>query len=222
MSTRSCAPQKVVPLDVGLACFFVLLDTTVTLGGISWWPVHPDKLAWAMLGLQALADASLVFRRRAPMLVIAILTGYTLALSLLITPAGALTPANWGNVWAPFGTVLAAYGPFYYGKDRRTAFAAVGIMTLVAARIWDPSAVVITIAVLRTAVGPLLALYFSARHEMLQALRDRAERAEHERYLLAEQARAEERARLTRCVTTSCISPASRARSSALACSASR
>ena len=186
-------------LDVGLACFFVLLDTTVTLAGGSWWPVHPDKLAWTMLVLQALADASLVVRRRAPMLVIAILTGYTLAISLLITPAGALTPANWGNVWAPFGTVLAAYGPFYYckePKDRRTAFAAVGIMTLVAARVWDPSAVVITIAVLRTAVGPLLALYFSARHEMLQALRDRAERAERERYLLAEQARAEERARL--------------------------
>jgi signal transduction histidine kinase len=55
---------------------------------------------------------------------------------------------------------------------------------------------VITVAVLRTAVGPLLALYFSARHEMLQALRDRAERAERERYLLAERARAEERARL--------------------------
>src|SRR5215469_13412207 len=196
MSTRSCAPRKSVALDVGLACFFVLLDTTATLGGISWWPVHPDKLAWAMLVLQALANASLVARRRAPMLVIAILTGFTLAISLLITPAGALTPATWDNVWAPFGTVLAAYGPFYYGKDRRTAFAAVGIMTLVVARVWDPSAVVITIAVLRTAVGPLLALYFSARHEMLQALRDRAERAERERYLLAEQARAEERVRL--------------------------
>jgi signal transduction histidine kinase len=50
--------------------------------------------------------------------------------------------------------------------------------------------------VLRTAVGPLLALYFTARHEVLQGLRDRAERAEQERYLLAEQARAEERARL--------------------------
>ena len=49
---------------------------------------------------------------------------------------------------------------------------------------------------LRTAVGPLLALYFTARHEVLQGLRDRAERAEQERYLLAEQARAEERARL--------------------------
>src|SRR6516225_12386010 len=195
MSTRSAASRRLL-LDVSLACFFVLLDTTVTLTGGSWWPVHPDKLAWAMLVLQALADASLVARRRAPMLVIAILTGFTLLISLLISPAGALTPANLANVWAPYGTVLAAYGPFYYCKDRRTAFAAVGMMTLVAARIWDPSASVITIAVLRTAVGPLLALYFSARHEMLQALRDRAERAEHERYLLAEQARAEERARL--------------------------
>jgi signal transduction histidine kinase len=185
-----------VAVDAGLAGFFVLLDTTATLAGASWWPVHPDKLAWAMLVLQALADASLVARRRAPMLVIAILTGFTLAISLLISPAGALTPAHAGNVWAPFGTILAAYGPFYYCKDRRAAFAAVGVMTLVAARVWDPSVSVITIAVLRTAVGPLLALYFTARHEMLQALRDRAERAERERDLLAERARAEERARL--------------------------
>src|SRR5215831_12261537 len=199
MSTPSCAPRNRVALDVGLACFFVLLDTTLTLAGASWWPAHPDKLAWAMLVLQALADASLVARRRAPMLVIAVLTGFTLAVSLLISPAGALTPAHSGNVWAPYGTILAAYGPFYYCRDRRSqraAFAAVGVMTLVAARIWDPSVSVITVAVLRTAVGPLLALYFTARHEVLQALRDRAERAERERYLLAEQARAEERARL--------------------------
>ncbi|HEY2305645.1 MAG TPA: histidine kinase [Streptosporangiaceae bacterium] len=196
MSTRSWAPRHRVAVDVGLACFFVLLDTTATLAGASWWPTHPDKLAWAMLVLQALADASLVARRRAPILVIAILTGFTLLISLLISPAGALTPAHAGTVWAPYGTVLAAYGPFYYCKDRRTAFAAVGMMTLVVARVWEPTVGVITVAVLRTAVGPLLALYFSARHEMLQALRDRAERAERERHLLAEQARAEERARL--------------------------
>ena len=183
-------------LDVGLACSFVLADTIATLSGASWWPAHPDKLAWGMLALQALADASLVARRRAPMLIIAILTGFTLAISLLISPAGALTPAHAGNVWAPFGTILAAYGPFYYRKDRRAAFAAVGVMTLVAARVWDPSLGVMTIALLRTVPGPLLALYFSAREEMVRALRDRAERAERERYLLAEQARAEERARL--------------------------
>src|SRR5215469_10306080 len=106
MSTRSCAPRKNVALDAGLACFFVLVDITATLAGGSWWPVHPDKLAWAMLVLQALADASLVARRRAPMLVIAVLTGFTLAISLLISPAGALMPAHAGNLWAPYGTVL--------------------------------------------------------------------------------------------------------------------
>jgi signal transduction histidine kinase len=196
MSTRSCGRRKSVALDVALACFFVLLDTTVTLAGASWWPSHPGKLAWVMLVLQALADASLVARRRAPMLVIAVMTAFTLALSLLISPAGALTPANAGNLWAPYGTVLAAYGPFYYRKDRRAAFAAVGTMTLIAARVWDPSAGVITAAVLRTAAGPLLALYYRAREEALRALRDRAERAEREQYLLAEQARSEERARL--------------------------
>jgi signal transduction histidine kinase len=196
MSTRSCGRRRSVALDVALACFFVLLDTTVTLAGASWWPSHPGKLAWAMLVLQALADASLVARRRAPMLVIAVMTAFTLALSLLISPAGVLTPASAGNLWAPYGAILAAYGPFYYRKDRRAAFAAVGTMTLIAARVWDPSAGVITAAVLRTAAGPLLALYYRAREEALRALRDRAERAERERDLLAEQARSEERARL--------------------------
>jgi signal transduction histidine kinase len=196
MSTRSCAPRSRVALDAALACFFVLADTINTLTGGSWWPAHPGKLAWTLLVLQALADASLVAWRRAPMLVIAVLAGFTLAISLLISPARALTPANAGNLWAPYGTVLAAYGPFYYRRDRRAAFAAVGLLTLIAARVWEPSVSLLMFAALRTAVGPLLALYFSARYEVLHALRDRAERAEREQHLLAERARAEERARL--------------------------
>ena len=196
MGRRLCAWQNRLALDVLIAVFFVLLDTAATLVGASWWPAHPSTLAWAMLAVQGLADASLVFRRRAPILVIAILGGFTLVISLLISPGGLITPENAGNIWAPYGTVLAAYGPFHYRRDRRAAFAAVGLLTLIVARVWVPSASVITIGVLRTAVGPLLALYFTARHEVLQALRDRAERAEQERYLLAEQARAEERARL--------------------------
>jgi signal transduction histidine kinase len=188
--------QHWLALDVLIAVGFALLDTGATLAGGSWWPAHPGPLAWTMLLAQAVADLSLAARRRAPLIVIGVLTAFTLALSLLIFPAGALTPASAGTVWAPYGTVLAAYGPFYYRKDRRTAFAAVGILTLVVGRVWDPSAEVITIAVLRTALGPLLALYFGARHAMVQALKDRAERAERERYLLAEQARADERARL--------------------------
>ena len=64
------------------------------------------------------------------------------------------------------------------------------------ARVWQPSLTIITIGLLRMAVGPLLALYFDARRRLVQALTERAERAERERLLLAEQARAEERARL--------------------------
>jgi signal transduction histidine kinase len=183
-------------VDVLLAVGFAGVDTLATLGGASWWPHHPGPLAWGMLVTEVLADLSLIARRRAPILVIAILAGFTVAISLLITPAGLLTPAGTGLVWAPYGTVLAAYGPFYYRKDRRIAFAAVGCLTLIVARVWNPAWQVITIGVLQTAVGPLLALYFSAREAMVRALRERAERAERERYLLAEQARSEERARL--------------------------
>ena len=196
MRLRACGRLNCVALDALLAGFFVVLDTLLTLSGTSWWPAHPGALAWAMLAVQGLADASLFFRRRAPMLVIAILGGFSLVISLLISPAGLITPESTGNVWAPLGTVLAAYGPFYYHRNRRAAFAAVGTLTLIVAEVWNPSVSVITIGVLRTAVGPLLALYYTARREVLQGLRDRAERAEQERFLLAEQARAEERARL--------------------------
>lgn len=196
MDSRRWWRRHRLAFDALLAVAFVAIDTGNTLAGGSWWPAHPGGLAWSMLAVQAVADLSLTFRRRAPMIVIGVLAGYSVALSLMISPAGALTAAHAETVWAPYGTVLAAYGPFYYRKNQRAAFAAVGMLTMIVARIWDPSAVVITIGVLRTAVGPLLAMYFTARHEVLQGLRERAERAEREQHLRAEQARADERARL--------------------------
>jgi signal transduction histidine kinase len=183
-------------IDVGLAVFFVVLDTTTTLAGASWWPAHPGPLAWVLLGVQAAACLSLVAWRRAPLLVIAVLAAFTLTVTLLIWPAGVLIPAHPGNVWAPYATTLAAYGPFFCRRDRRVAFLAVALLALIVARPWQPSLAVITSGLLRILVGPLLALYFGARHALLQSLRERAERAEREQNLLAEQARAEERARL--------------------------
>jgi signal transduction histidine kinase len=185
-----------VATDIGVAAGFVVLDTTVTLVGGSWWPARPGPLAWVMLGLQAAACASLAVRRRAPLTVVAILAAYSLALTLLISPAGVLTPAHSGTVWAPFGTVLAAYAPFFYQPNRRLAIAAVAVLSIIVARPWQPSATVITVAIVRTAAGPLLAMYYDARRRLVAALTERAERAEREQHLLAEQARAEERARL--------------------------
>jgi signal transduction histidine kinase len=185
-----------VTVDVVIAAFFVLLDTGMTLLGATWWPARPGPLAWAMLCVQAIACSSLVARRRAPLTVVAILGAFTLAVTLLVWPAGALTPVRRSNVWAPYSTALAAYGPVFYYQSRRRAFTWIAIFTVIVARPWQPSAVVIPIGLLRTAVGPLLGLYFDARRRLVQALRERAERAERERHLLAEQARADERARL--------------------------
>jgi signal transduction histidine kinase len=92
--------------------------------------------------------------------------------------------------------VLAAYGPLVYQRNRTTALVALAAFTVVVMRPWDPSATNLTIGLLRTAVGPLLALYFDARRRMVCALVERAERAEREQHLLAERARTEERARL--------------------------
>lgn len=184
-------------VDAAIAALFVVVDTGLTLVGETWWPRQPDALAWFMLGLQAAACGSLVLRRRAPLAVVGVLGGFTLAVTLLIAPLGVLVPADPGNLWAPFSTAVAAYGPVLYRPGhRRAAFVALAAFTLVVARPWELSYTVITIGLLRTAVGPLLALYFDARRRLVRALTERAERAERERHLLAEQARAEERARL--------------------------
>ncbi|MFI7421529.1 sensor histidine kinase [Nonomuraea sp. NPDC049684] len=190
------ACRRSLILDVVIAGGFALLDTGSTLLGLSWWPERPGPLAWTLLAVQAAACLSLVARRRAPLTVLAVLGTYTLVLTLLISPGGVLVPAGQGNVWAPFATIAAAYGPLYDRRDRRIAVAALAAYTMVIARVWDPSAGVLVDGVLRTAVGPLLALYLDGRRRVLRMLVERAERAERERHLLAEQARAEERARL--------------------------
>jgi signal transduction histidine kinase len=80
--------------------------------------------------------------------------------------------------------------------DRRTVLWLAGILTLIAARPWVPSWSTTPFAVLSTTLPAMLGLYGQARRQLLRSLRDRAERAEREQHLLAEQARAEERRRL--------------------------
>ncbi|MDI5962300.1 histidine kinase [Streptomyces sp. SL13] len=196
MADRPWHHRHRLALDVAIAVFFALFDTGMTLMRTSWWPAHPDTLAWVVLGVQAAACLSLAARRHAPLTVVAVLGGFTLAVSLLISPLHLLTPAHSGNVWAPFATALAAYGPIFYRCNRRTAFVTLVVFTVIVVRAWEPSSTIIMVGLLRTTVGPLLALYFDARNRLVLALTERAERAERERHLLAERARAEERARL--------------------------
>lgn len=186
------------PVDVMLAVAFCVLDTVVTLTGGAWWPRDPSSLAWTLLVVQALACLTLAVQRRAPLTVVGVLAAFTLAVTLLVSPGHVLNPIHRDAVWAPYATILAAYAPVLGASSpwrafvaikglpaRRPSwvgFAAVTALAVVSARPWQPSAVVITIGVSRTALGPLLALYLDARRRLVHAV--------------AEQARADERADL--------------------------
>jgi signal transduction histidine kinase len=200
MSNAFCGLRRhPVVVDVAIAVSFVVLDTVVTLVGWSWWPADPDGLAWVLLAAQGLTDLSLVARRRAPIAVVGIFTAFTLAVTLLVSPLHALQPANPDTIWAPLGAVVAAYAPVYLVDSRRraiAAFVAIAVLAIVTARPWQPSATVIIVGTLRIMLGPLVAIYVVTRRRLVRALTERAERAEREQQLLAEQARAEERARL--------------------------
>jgi signal transduction histidine kinase len=199
MSNVLCAMRRhPVVVDGAIAVGFVVLDTVVTLVGWSWWPAAPDGLAWVLLAAQGLTDLSLIFRRRAPIAVVGIFTGFTLAVTLLVSPLQALQPAT-DTIWAPLGAVVASYAPVYVVEDRRrvlAAFVAIAVLAVVTARPWQPSATVIVFGTLRIMVGPLVAISVVTRRRLVWALTERAERAEREQQLLAAQARAEERARL--------------------------
>jgi signal transduction histidine kinase len=200
MSNVGCVLRRhAVLVDVAVALLFVVLDTVLTLVGWSWWPAQPDGLAWVLLTAQGLTDLSLVARRRAPIAVVGVFTVFTLAVTLLVSPLHALEPANPGNIWAPLGAVVASYAPVYLvGNRRRTiaAFVAIAVLAIITARPWLPEATVVIFGTLRILLGPLVAIYVVTRRRLVQALTERAERAEREQHLLAEQARAEERTRL--------------------------
>ena len=118
-----------------------------------WWPPHPARSpgsCWA----HAATCASLSARRSRWS---AFLAAFRLAVPLVIWPADALTPAHAGNVWALYAAVLAVYGPFSCQCERRKANLALAMLVVAVTRAWQRSVTIITIGLLRTAAGPLLA-----------------------------------------------------------------
>ncbi|MCY1139419.1 histidine kinase [Actinoplanes sp. Pm04-4] len=72
----------------------------------------------------------------------------------------------------------------------------IALLTVLSVRPWAPTTSFVVNGLLHSAVAPLFALYLAARRRKMALLGERAERAEREQWFRAEQARAEERARL--------------------------
>ena len=193
-----------------LIAFGLSLEVTVGEASIL------KTLGGATTVIMTLLALSLAFRRHRPMAVAWVSVAAVVALTIvevaapgtLIRSDVTMTVANSSLLWAP-AAPFAAYSALAFAPDRRVAWlpAAVlgGIMVIAiplfpALPLDAPSETSDTALGFRSLVAVviagLLGLYVSARRRALRALTERAERAERERYLLAEQARADERARL--------------------------
>ncbi|MFD8495482.1 sensor histidine kinase [Amycolatopsis sp. NPDC059657] len=152
---------------------------------------------YAVFLLQIPLDLSLIFAFRYPRIVAGlVLAGATLMLISdelapgLFTPEHPISLATVPTITSVLLCVLVRV------LDRRSVLILTGIFMVLSTRVWHPSWAVIPFGLASTVLPSLGSLYLQARRDLLRSLRDRAERAEREQHLLAEQARAEERRRL--------------------------
>jgi signal transduction histidine kinase len=171
------------------------LDVLYTLlGSQTTGPAGP----YAGLALRLVLDAAALAVLRAPLLVTWLTIGGTVALHLseLLSPGLLVaTPVLSGDPLTLSVTPIVV-NVVVQVRNRRSTWVLVGILTLLATRPWDPSWLTVSLGLLTTAFPALLGRYMTARHNLMTSLRERAERTDREQHLLAEQARAEERARL--------------------------
>lgn len=190
------APDRHTLLDLAAVGISALMGAALAR------TVSPDSPvpAQTVLAVCLLLSATLMWRRTAPMAVLWATTvaglaaiATSLATGPLFGPDTAFTLA-WFPPTAPFAAYAAA---LHTPPDRRfwLPFAALVLVCLLAA---DPTGISGTgvRTVLFVDLAAAVALYLSTHRRLVQALRERAQRAENEQHLLAHQARADERARL--------------------------
>jgi signal transduction histidine kinase len=168
-------------------------------------------VTFALLLAVALA---LLWRRKAPLAVAWITAAAALAFPLAELVARGdvlqLDPGVSAGPWWPPTAAFAAYAVMAHSERRRISWMPVAVMLaatlLLASMLPHESRVAGIDATPSEAFGfralmviggaALLGMYVNARRKVVDGLRERAERAERERHLLAEHARADERARL--------------------------
>jgi signal transduction histidine kinase len=158
--------------------FTAFLLVVYTIAAVQMWDKGISRTEWMTAGFEVVATLSLLFRRKHP-IVVAILCG---ALSV---------PDQ--MIAVPF----ACYAVGAYVENRNKVWAVVLPLSVVWARPWDITSVSDRVGNVLIGLAPAMyGLYMASNKRLIAALADRAERAEREQELRAEQARSEERARL--------------------------
>ncbi|MFE5327566.1 sensor histidine kinase [Embleya sp. NPDC056575] len=134
--------------------------------------------AWLTYVAQVIAGLILIVRRRHPEVCVAVI-----APTLLQGQS--------------FGALLAAYAVAVYVSDRRRMWLLIGVLCLATWQPWDWRDLANNTGnTFGTLTPACYGLYIASRRRLIAALGERAERAEREQELRAEQAREEERNRL--------------------------
>ncbi|MBA8928078.1 signal transduction histidine kinase [Kutzneria viridogrisea] len=176
-----------------LTPFAIVLNIIVVLVLI----IDPDWefSAVASTLIQVLPAVSLLWYRRHPVgvLVFNALTSAFMAVSAVVVPDVFVPVTEMDALWVPLSAPFAIAFGLQRGQMSWVVRLSVVLMVVVAMRPWHGSFVTMTLGALFTLYPMLLGLYLGARQQRMHALTDRAERAEREQRLIAEQARAEER-----------------------------
>ncbi|TWF93469.1 signal transduction histidine kinase [Saccharopolyspora dendranthemae] len=185
----------VIGLNAFAYAFVVAFPTETPLSAYDW-----VGGLWLTRVLDVVLNLGLLARRRFPMALLWMITVLSVAQALLIEVGpGPFMQVNLEtDPWVPGVTPWILYAAIVYGRGPRyLTWALMAVVTVVGMRLWNVSNPEVIVAGAGWTIFPIvLGLYAAARRKLEVALRERAERAERERELLAEQARVDERARL--------------------------
>jgi signal transduction histidine kinase len=188
-------PTGAVVLLVASVLLFVAIDVLYFLLGS--WTTGPAG-PWAGLALRLVLDVAVLAVLRAPILVtwLMIAGAGALQLSELVSPGLLVATPVIGGDPLTLSVTPVVVNVVVQVRNQRSTWVLVGVLMLLSTRPWDPSWLTVSVGLLNTVFPALLGRYIVARRNLMTSLRERAERTDREQLLLAEQARAEERARL--------------------------
>jgi signal transduction histidine kinase len=188
-------PTGAVVLLVASVLLFVAIDVLYFLLGS--WTTGPAG-PWAGLALRLVLDVAVLAVLRAPILVtwLMIAGAGALQLSELVSPGLLVATPVIGGDPLTLSVTPVVVNVVVQVRNQRSTWVLVGVLLLLSTRPWDPSWLTVSVGLLNTVFPALLGRYIVARRNLMTSLRERAERTDREQLLLAEQARAEERARL--------------------------
>ncbi|MFC0432195.1 sensor histidine kinase [Kutzneria buriramensis] len=182
---------------------FFLLSPFATVLGVMMviWAVYgpPETFhEWTQTFIQLPSAVALLWHRKAPLLLLALCAASAIAMtvSAYTDPQLFVGDLNTNPQWVPLATPFAVGVAFKRIPGSCRMWACTALLIVISTRCWAPSFDAVTGGAFFTLFPALFGLYIGNRASLIRALTDRAERAEREQELLAEQARADERVRL--------------------------